>query len=289
MAAPSPPTAIHVTQHQKPESWLDHSSTHVHSRASHELSPHMIGTPSTPLHGNSPRVHQNTSSHQEHGHRRGHSPTHLQVEDVRYPRDRFLGSSSAPSTTLHSHQTPEKSSHTHHLVYEHSRAETVRPRTKYPDIRVDTHTIFEDERSSLSSTIRACHSPPQPRQIVLDADEATTSWGHTSTLGLVEDSASISNETSDVEIHRPSPIAPPNHDCNWKERYLALATEIRSLKAELSTRASLRGTDIDYTGFGDESSTNDDEDLGILGVTIILHMRGREDLVIKTDLTQDPG
>ncbi|KAI2471636.1 hypothetical protein F4781DRAFT_88429, partial [Annulohypoxylon bovei var. microspora] len=287
MAAPSPPTAMHVTQHQKPESWLDHSSANVHSQASHKLSPHMIGTPSTSLRDDSPRVNHKTSSHHEHSHEQGHYPTHLQVEDARYLRNGFLSRSSARSNVLHSNQTSEKSSHTHQLVHQHSRAETVQPGTRYSSLRVDTPTIRENERSPLSFATCTTHSPLQP-QAVIDINEGTASESDTSTLGVARDFVSSSDETSNIEIHRPSPISPPNHDCNWKDRYLALAAEIRLLKAELSTRASLRGTDIDYTGLGDESTINEDEDLGIQGVTIIMHLRGRDDLVINTDLTQDP-
>lgn len=69
---------------------------------------------------------------------------------------------------------------------------------------------------------------------------------------------------------------------------MALAAEIRLLKAELSTRASLAIRNADYTGEGGENGVNDDDDLGIEGVTIIMHLRGRDDLVINTDLTRDP-
>ncbi|KAI1448422.1 hypothetical protein F5Y02DRAFT_431256 [Annulohypoxylon stygium] len=284
MAAPSPPTAMHVTQHQKPESWLDHSSAHVHSPETHGLSPHMIGTPLTSLHENSPRVYQKSSSRHEHTHRHGHSPT--QHRDASYLRNKFLSPSSARSTAVLSRRTSKKFSPAHGPVHEHVRAETVRPRTRYGS-QVDIHMTREDGQSALSSTIVTSHSPPQPL-VLLEEDESTASEGRTSNLGLRRDSASVSDGMSDVEIPRPSPIAPPNHECNWKERYFALAAEIRLLKAELSTRPSLRGTDIDYTGLGEERVTNEDEDLGIEGVTIIMHLRGREDLVIKTDLTQDP-
>ncbi|KAI1094547.1 hypothetical protein F5B19DRAFT_490386 [Rostrohypoxylon terebratum] len=287
MAAPSPPTAMHVTQHQKPESWQHHSPAHVHSPASHELSPHMIGTPSNSLHENSPRVYQKSSSRHEHTHRRGHSPTHLQHQDTRYLRNKFLSPSSARSVAL-SRQTSKKFGPTHGLVHEHVRAEPVRRRTSYSGNQVDICMTREDGQSRLSSTVIPSHSPPQP-QVVLEEDENTASEGRTSTLGLRRVSASVSDGMSDVEIHRPSPISPPNHECNWKERYFALAAEIRGLKAELTTRPSLRGTDIDYTRFDDERVTNEDEDLGIEGVTIVMHLRGREDLVIKTDLMQDPG
>ncbi|KAI1107257.1 hypothetical protein F4804DRAFT_298187, partial [Jackrogersella minutella] len=228
-------------------------------------------------------MNQKVSSHH------GHTPRHLQVEHHEYTRSTFLSPSSARSTILHSHQADEKPSHIHHSVNEHSRTKTVRSGTGYSHVRADAHALRDDEPSTLSNTSRMIHSPLQPR-IILDTGENSTAYGsHASTIGPGSDTTSAQGGTSEFEIHRPSPIAPPNHDCSWKTRYLALAAEIRLLKAELSTRASLRGTDVDYTGQGGGIADEDDDDnLGIQGVTIIMHLRGRDDLIINTDLTLDP-
>ncbi|KAI1410178.1 hypothetical protein F5Y13DRAFT_202535 [Hypoxylon sp. FL1857] len=226
-SAPSPLTALHITQHQRPGSWLHHSSEHVYLRASRKLSTHSARTLSASQCDHSPAVHREAPSH----HRR--RSAHLQDE-------------------------------------------TVRPESRYTDNQENAHAISENERYPSSSMGRISHSPLQPRQILINVDESTTSERHTPALA------------SDFEIHRPSPIVPPNHDCNWKDRYLALAAEIRLLKAELSTRASLAIRDDNYTREAGEDIANHDDDLGIEGVTIIMHLRGRDDLVINTDLTQEP-
>ncbi|OTA80057.1 hypothetical protein M434DRAFT_38162 [Hypoxylon sp. CO27-5] len=241
-SAPSPLTASHITQHQRPEPWLDHSSEHIHSRTSHKSSIHAIGTPSTSHREYSPTVDQKASSH--HGRR----SSHLQVENANFSRSAYLSPSSARSLT-HSRPTVEGFDH------------------------VPSSAIRENASSSIG---RISHSPLQPRRILINIDESTTSESHTSMIA------------PELEIHRPTPIVPPNHDCSWKDRYMALAAEIRLLKAELSTRASLAIRDVDYTGEGGEGAVNDDDDLGIEGVTIIMHLRGRDDLVINTDLTRDP-
>lgn len=104
-------------------------------------------------------------------------------------------------------------------------------------------------------------------------------------------------KASDIELCRPSPIQPPNHCCSWRDRYLALAGETRSLKAEISARAALMGeevpqfarreaTDASAAGVENQGQTDDGDDLGLEGITIVLHMRDRDDLVIETDLTQ---
>ncbi|KAK7989496.1 hypothetical protein PG989_009811 [Apiospora arundinis] len=106
-----------------------------------------------------------------------------------------------------------------------------------------------------------------------------------------DDAFSFSSKASNLEIHRPTPIAPPNHDCRWKDRYMALTSEIRQLKAEMSTRVSFHDVDDESArGQGSQQQQQQqqqDEDLGIQGLTIVMHLKGKDDLVINTDLTQD--
>ncbi|KAI0195094.1 hypothetical protein EV127DRAFT_315496, partial [Xylaria flabelliformis] len=87
--------------------------------------------------------------------------------------------------------------------------------------------------------------------------------------------------SSELEIAKPMPIAPPNHECNWKERYVALTAEIRQLKAEMSARASLMSSDI-LTPRNEQQRDN----LDLLAVTVILHSRDRDDIVINTDVAR---
>ncbi|KAI1154918.1 hypothetical protein F4825DRAFT_447988 [Nemania diffusa] len=89
-------------------------------------------------------------------------------------------------------------------------------------------------------------------------------------------------KSSELEIAKPTPIAPPNHECAWKGRYLALTAEIRQLKAEMSTRTSLRSSEIPTPGYEQH-----DDDIDLLGVTVNLHFRDRDDIVIGTDVSRD--
>lgn len=52
-----------------------------------------------------------------------------------------------------------------------------------------------------------------------------------------------------------------DHQCDWKEKYLALESEV-------------------------EAGQGQQGDLGLEGLTIVLHMRGKDDLVINTDLRE---
>ncbi|KAI1777700.1 hypothetical protein F4818DRAFT_407622 [Hypoxylon cercidicola] len=278
ISAPSPTTAWHVTQHQRPEFWMGDSSEHIHSRASYEVSPNPIKASSVSPRGNSPAGNQQPSS------RYRHSPTHLRGEDIRYSHNAFLSSSSAPLAALHSHQSIEQPSHAYKPTQGQYQNETDHPEANSSDYQIGTHNIRGHEQSPSSIVSCFSRSPVQPRHIVHDVSQATS---ESRTLALEAESKEHFHEASEYEIYRPSPIAPPNHDCGWKNRYLALTAEIRLLKAELSTRASLRGTDIDYTGQERERTAAEDDDLGIQSVTIILRLRGRDDLIINTDLMRD--
>ncbi|KAK8874615.1 hypothetical protein PGQ11_005129 [Apiospora arundinis] len=72
---------------------------------------------------------------------------------------------------------------------------------------------------------------------------------------------------------------------------MALTSEIRQLKAEMSTRVSFHDVDDESArGQGSQQQQQQqqqDEDLGIQGLTIVMHLKGKDDLVINTDLTQD--
>ncbi|KAI1333701.1 hypothetical protein F5Y15DRAFT_337829 [Xylariaceae sp. FL0016] len=93
---------------------------------------------------------------------------------------------------------------------------------------------------------------------------------------------------SDLELHRPTAVVPPNHTCSWRDRYIALTSEIRLLKAEMSSQ-SVQNSEI-RTNTGQEhhdTMADQEDDLGIQGVTIIMHLQGKDDIVINTDLTQE--
>lgn len=57
------------------------------------------------------------------------------------------------------------------------------------------------------------------------------------------------------------PEAGQDHQCDWKEKYLALKAEV-------------------------DDDRGHETDLGLEGLTIVLHMRGKDDLVINTDLRE---
>ncbi|KAI1276596.1 hypothetical protein F5Y07DRAFT_399331 [Xylaria sp. FL0933] len=152
--------------------------------------------------------------------------------------------------------------------------EAARSETEHKHQRSDTQYSHEEEHATPLSQ----HASPRQRNTF-------TSTNQQSEHERLEhrEGQSFNEQAFEPEIAKPTPIAPPNHECSWKERYLDLTAEIRQLKAELSTRASLKSSDILGHGYAHR-----EDDLDLLEVTIILHFRDRDDIVINTDVVRDP-
>lgn len=96
-----------------------------------------------------------------------------------------------------------------------------------------------------------------------------------------------------LEVYHPDPIMPPNHNCAWREQYNALAAEMIQLKAEIANKED-RGLDGDDSAAAQDSEEGagdkqEDGQLGLEGLTIVMHLKGKEDLVINTDLREAGG
>ncbi|KAJ0163318.1 hypothetical protein CTA2_3181 [Colletotrichum tanaceti] len=89
---------------------------------------------------------------------------------------------------------------------------------------------------------------------------------------------------SAIEVFSPMPIMPPNHTCSWKDRYLNLTAEVRQLKAEILSQGRRMGSE--HVDVGVDVGQGEDYGLGVEGLTIVMHLKGKDDLVINTDLTQ---
>ncbi|KND87929.1 hypothetical protein TOPH_07415 [Tolypocladium ophioglossoides CBS 100239] len=86
-------------------------------------------------------------------------------------------------------------------------------------------------------------------------------------------------------------VLPDEHSCVWRDRYLDLSVEVEKWKSELNS------CDRSDEALADELPTRRDkgvgvdlrqggtaDDVGIEGLTIVVHMRYKDDLVINTDL-----
>ncbi|KAH7162301.1 hypothetical protein B0J13DRAFT_633247, partial [Dactylonectria estremocensis] len=121
----------------------------------------------------------------------------------------------------------------------------------------------------------------QAEPVVIGTREVRT-MKHCKTL-----SHSSSLEETITEIHDPRPILPPNHACEWRTRCMVLSTEVDQLKSEAdgeSGRQDYVGSDV---GVGANLNEHRCPEIRIEGLTIVMHMRGKDDLVINTSLKND--
>jgi hypothetical protein len=101
------------------------------------------------------------------------------------------------------------------------------------------------------------------------------------------------SEGGDAYIHNPRPFLPPDHACEWRARCMDLNSEVEQLKSEMSEMESTQNFEqrsetqmrgYISVGVGDAMAHHERCEFGIEGLTIVLHMRGKDDLVINTDL-----
>ncbi|KAK1633569.1 hypothetical protein BDP81DRAFT_434039 [Colletotrichum phormii] len=140
--------------------------------------------------------------------------------------------------------------------------------------RTSTTTKVESKTvSQVARTLEATYSTSE----TVEAEEALDNSG-------VQPVTRLSRSLDDaVEIFSPLPIMPSNHTCSWKERYLNLTAEVRELKAEIVSRERRDAPGL--VDVGVNVNQEDDYELGVEGLTIVMHLRGKDDLIINTDLT----
>ncbi|ETS85767.1 hypothetical protein PFICI_03792 [Pestalotiopsis fici W106-1] len=143
------------------------------------------------------------------------------------------------------------------------------------------------EQASSSRITASGFSTPsqilQPRQVPFNLqqrEQASDSQTSTEIASRRKEALMVVGKRSDLDLHRPSAVAPPTHECSWRDRYMALTSEIRQLKAEMSSVTRV----LEST---EHEVMHEDRMLGIESVTIVMHLKDKDDLVINTDLTQE--
>ena len=88
-----------------------------------------------------------------------------------------------------------------------------------------------------------------------------------------------------------------DHNCKWRQKYNKLRKELDQMKSELSFQASVtHGVETIASSVHQMPPATPDREktvrragsedgLGLQGLTIVMHMKGKDDLVINTDLT----
>jgi hypothetical protein len=101
------------------------------------------------------------------------------------------------------------------------------------------------------------------------------------------------NPPTNLELRNPEPLLPLDHACEWRARCMDLSSEVEQLKSDLSSHKAVDlGLGASMTtraevGVRDTIARHECPDFRIEGLTIVMHMRGQDDLVINTDLKQE--
>lgn len=93
---------------------------------------------------------------------------------------------------------------------------------------------------------------------------------------------------------KPAAARDGEHQCEWKDKYNTLKTEIEDGRQVKDAGVAKVGQDHQcdwkekYLALESEVAADQGQqgDLGLEGLTIVLHMRGKDDLVINTDLRE---
>lgn len=108
---------------------------------------------------------------------------------------------------------------------------------------------------------------------------------------ILEEIAEIAETEPKITLTGPDedlemPIS--HHICEWRSRYLGLSTAFDKLKSELDIALQHQSNPNNVEQELKTTSRHDQyNDYGIEGLTIIVHRRYREDLVLNTDLREE--
>ncbi|KAK7712424.1 hypothetical protein SLS64_004808 [Diaporthe eres] len=127
-----------------------------------------------------------------------------------------------------------------------------------------------------------------------------TSWGKGKSKEVVREQSDVprstrtSNQQHAGRSQQPTTERAGEHQCDWKDKYNTLKTEIKDGRQGQDSGAVEVGQDHQcdwkekYLTLKSEVDADGGQqaDLGLEGLTIVLHMRGKDDLVINTDLRE---
>ncbi|KAK1676754.1 hypothetical protein BDP55DRAFT_660659 [Colletotrichum godetiae] len=191
------------------------------------------------------------------------------------PEERKSTSNVATTSAKGTDNTEQGAQEDQAYAMRHRRLEEMKkPVSQRSSSRTSTTTKVESKTvSQVARTLEATYSASE----TVEAEETLDESGVQPVTRL---SRSLDDE---VEVFSPLPIMPPNHTCSWKERYLNLTAEVRELKAELVSQERRDAPGL--VDVGVNVNREDDYELGVEGLTIVMHLRGKDDLIINTDLT----
>lgn len=149
-------------------------------------------------------------------------------------------------------------------IVEHEEKKQERTPTEMPSLALQSNESKQKAKSQRNETIAGFQSPPES-SINLSA----TSYGSATTS--------------------PRAAVAQKHSCGWKDSILNLNAEFNQLNSELDSYDDEENiTEVQKNSQPSTKASparaHDCDDTGIEGLTIIIHLKGKDDLVINTSL-----
>ncbi|KAM0264781.1 hypothetical protein ACHAQJ_000606 [Trichoderma viride] len=152
------------------------------------------------------------------------------------------------------------------------------------EYRQSPNIVIHEEEAIASSSTR--HETETEEQI-FKVYEQVGSTNHNQDSNQEEDAVKEPNMASTAP-NEDSEMPISHHICEWRSRYLGLSAAFDKLKNELDIALEHQASP-DTAEQGSENASRQDQynDYGIEGLTIIVHRRCKEDLVLNTDLREE--
>lgn len=148
--------------------------------------------------------------------------------------------------------------------------------------------LIHNERTAASSTRR---HEVETKEQASGAHKQMGSIDNNNMENILAEIAEIAETAPNMALTAPDedPEMPIGHHiCEWRSRYLGLSTAFDKLKSELDIALQHQSKPDNVEQESGTASRHDQyNDYGIEGLTIIVHRRYREDLVLNTDLREE--
>jgi hypothetical protein len=144
-------------------------------------------------------------------------------------------------------------------------------------ITSDTEDPFTEPRLS----VRAVENSLAWKRVQDNLERQAQKYAGPRPISSSEGSQKLIEEEEEVDkVKRSSPDS--NHYCSWRDRCVSLRDEIVKMEAMMgSYKQRDESTGAEPTPVKEESSS---DEVGIEGLTIVIHMTDGDDLVVSTDL-----
>lgn len=160
-------------------------------------------------------------------------------------------------------------------------SESQRPSKSHPVVTETGPEYHIDRKSKSEKPGPASWGKGKPTEVVQEQSDAPRS-------------TRTSTQQHTTRSRQPTAERAGEHQCDWKDKFNALKAEVEDGRQVQGSGVAEAGNDHQcdwkekYSKLKSdvEDGQGQQADLGLEGLTIVLHMRGKDDLVINTDLRE---